>query len=281
MKNLITTKPVLAYSILAYLITWSIQIPELIAMGGDYQLTDRYLLLLNIASYGPSVAALIITFFSQGLPGIKTLLKRLIQWKVSWLIYLFVFFLFPLLLFTGYRIIGIQPAPGENLFELFLTLVILAPVNALVGSILLDIGPMGEELGWRGFMLPRLLQKYDDTKASVILGLIWAFWHLPTFLFPEWRGEVPIWLAVALYPISTIAIAFVMTKLHHWSHGSVLIAMLYHGIVNYAAGYIQVSDLWGIGHIPPVALELILIGFFVIMALLAGLISWIKKRRTR
>ena len=184
--------------------------------------------------------------------------------------YLAVFFLFPLISFLGYQVLGIGAVEGENFFELFLTLVVLAPVNAIVGSILLDIGPLGEELGWRGFLLPRLLEKYGDVKASVILGVIWGFWHLPVFVFPEWRGDVPVWLAVGLYPVSTIAIAFTMTKFHHAGKGSVLIAILYHGIVNFTAGYIQNTDLWTIGHITPVGREVILVALFIVMAVITG-----------
>jgi len=167
-------------------------------------------------------------------------------------------------------VLGIGAAEGENLYELFLTLVILAPVNALVGSVLLDIGPLGEELGWRGFLLPRLLEKYGDLKASVILGLVWGFWHLPLFLFSEWRGDVPVWLALALYPVTTISIAYVMTKFHHAGRGSVLVAILYHGVVNYTAGYIENTDLWNIGRITPVGRELILVALFIVMAVITG-----------
>ncbi|MFZ6029003.1 MAG: CPBP family intramembrane glutamic endopeptidase [Chloroflexota bacterium] len=265
--------PVWAYAILAYAITWLIQLPELLAMRGSYQFTERYLLLLNLSSYGPSLAAIAVTAVLEGRDGVKALLKHLLQWRVSWRVYLMALFTFPAILFLGYQALGIQPGPGENMPELFLTLVILAPLNALVGSILLDVGPLGEELGWRGFMLPRLLERYGDFSSSVVLGLVWAFWHLPVFLFVEWRGDLPIAIAVGIYPFSTIAIAYAMTKLHHWSRGSVLIAILFHGIVNYAAGYVQETHLWQIGHFSPLALDLIITGLFVVTAFAFWLLS--------
>lgn len=272
MKSYIQTKPIAAFCLLSYLITWLIQAPGLAAMQGNYRFNDQYLLLLNISSYGPTLAALVVTFVTQGFSGVKSLLQRALQWKISWLVYPAVFFLLPLISFLGYQALGIGAVEGENIFELFLTLVILAPVNAFVGSILLDIGPLGEELGWRGFLLPRLLEKYGDLKASVILGVIWGFWHLPGFVFTEWRGDVPVWLAIALYPFSTILIAYVMTKFHHSGNGSVLIAILYHGIVNYTSGYIQNADLWNINSIPTITLELILLAFFATMAIVTGVL---------
>lgn len=273
MKALIKKQPLWAYSILAYAISWLILLPELVAMKGNYQFSDRYLMVLNLSSYGPSLATIIVTAIIEGWDGLKALLKRLVQWKVPLLVYLLVFFLFPLILFLGYQVVGIRPVPGEALFDLFLTLVLLAPLNALFGQIILDIGPLGEELGWRGFMLPRLLQHHGDLVSSVILGLVWAFWHLPGFLFPEWRGDISIVAAVSLYPVSTIAIAYVMTQLHHWSKGSVLIAILYHGIVNYAVGYVQSQHLWKIDQLSPLGLELLIIGLFLVTALVFGLLA--------
>jgi len=272
MKNYIQTKPVVAFCLLSYLITWLIQAPGFAAMQGNFRFNDQFLLLLNISSYGPTLAALAVTFALQGFSGVKSLLKRALQWRISWLVYPAVFFLFPLISFLGYQILVIGAVEGENIFELFLTLVILAPVNAFVGSILLDIGPLGEELGWRGFLLPRLLEKYGEIKASVILGVLWGFWHFPLFLFSEWRGNVPIWQALALYPFSTILIAYVMTKFHQAGSGSVLIAILYHGIVNYTAGYIQNAKLWNIKSIPPITLELIILAFFATMAIVTGVL---------
>lgn len=279
MKNYINAHPVLSFCLLSYLITWMIQFPGLAAMRGQYQFNEQFLVLLNVSSYGPTLAALIVTIVTRGYSGIKSLLKRVVQWRVSLLVYLAVFFLFPLVSFLVYQALGIGAAEGENLFELFVTLVVLAPVNAIVGSILLDIGPLGEELGWRGFLLPRLHEKYGDLRASVILGLIWGFWHLPLFAFPEWRGDVPIWLAIGLYPISTIAIAYTMTKFHHAGKGSVLPAILYHGIVNYTAGYIQNTDLWDIGRVTTVGREVIIVALFIIMAVFTGLLFRRQSKR--
>lgn len=273
MKTLIKSHPIWSYVFLAYGITWLIQLPGLIALRGNYQFTEQYLMVLNLSSYGPSLAAIFVTAMIEGWSGVKTLFTRLLQWRVSWLVYLATLFVFPLILFAGYRALGIQAAPGESPPELFLTLVVLAPLNALVGSILLDIGPLGEELGWRGFMLPRLLERYGDFSSSVILGLVWAFWHLPVFLFPAWRADVPVLPAILLYPVSTISIAYVMTKLHHWGRGSVLIAILYHGIVNYAVGYIQERDLWNLDHLSPLQLNVIVIGLFVLTAFVFGFFS--------
>jgi uncharacterized protein len=269
MKALIKSHSTWTYVILAYAISWLIQLPELIAMQGNYHFTERYFVLLNLSSYGPSLAAIIVTAITQGWHRVKVLLKRPLQWRVSWLVYLVTFFVFPLIFFLGYQAFGIRAAEGENLL-VFLTLVVAVPINALVSSIILGIGPLGEELGWRGFMLPHLLEHHGDFSSSVILGLVWAIWHLPVFLFTEFRGEIPFALAISLYPFGTIAIAYVMTKLHHWGRGSVLIAILYHGVVNYVA---DSKEFWQSEHLSPLWLQIITIGLMILTALVFWFLS--------
>jgi membrane protease YdiL (CAAX protease family) len=119
-------------------------------------------------------------------------------------------------------------------------------------------------------MVPHLLERYGDFSSSVILGLVWAFWHLPLFLFAEWRGEIPSALAVSLCPCGTMAIAYVMTKLHHWGRGSILIAILYHGTVNYVA---DSKDFWQSEPLSPLWLQIIIIGLFILTAFVFWFLS--------
>jgi uncharacterized protein len=88
---------------------------------------------------------------------------------------------------------------------------------------------LGEELAWRGFALPRLLTRYNALVASVVLGVIWALWHLP-LLWTEGNGmfHLPVWLL--LLDLTAKAILFTWVFLH--TRGSVLIAMLFHGATN-------------------------------------------------
>jgi membrane protease YdiL (CAAX protease family) len=88
---------------------------------------------------------------------------------------------------------------------------------------------LGEELAWRGFALPRLLTQYNALVASLILGVIWALWHLP-LVWTE-GGPMyhqPVWLL--LVDITAESVLFTWVFLH--TRGSVLIAMLFHGATN-------------------------------------------------
>ena len=88
---------------------------------------------------------------------------------------------------------------------------------------------LGEELAWRGFALPRLLTRYNALVASVVLGVIWALWHLP-LLWTDGNGmfDQPVWLL--LLDVTAKSVLFTWVFLH--TRGSVLIAMLFHGATN-------------------------------------------------
>jgi membrane protease YdiL (CAAX protease family) len=92
------------------------------------------------------------------------------------------------------------------------------------------VGGGQEELGWRGFALPALQERYDALIASVVIGIVWAVWHLPAFAFsiPGYTGSF------ALYTLLVVGISIVLTWLYNSSGGSVLLAMLLHGGINAA-----------------------------------------------
>lgn len=90
-------------------------------------------------------------------------------------------------------------------------------------------GAVGEELGWRGYALPRLQERYDALVASLVLGVVWAVWHLPTF-FVEFTGQASLPMEWLLFEIvgASILYAWVVNN----ADGSVLLAILFHGANN-------------------------------------------------
>lgn len=102
----------------------------------------------------------------------------------------------------------------------------------------LPFGPMGEELGWRGFMLPKLLENHSLVKSSFLVGLAWGIWHFASFTFPGAAlprfFDVSIW-SILLYFTNTIALSFIFTFVYLKTNGSVFYAILLHAFFNIAS----------------------------------------------
>lgn len=108
-------------------------------------------------------------------------------------------------------------------------LLVAAPLGAFLGS----LQTLGEELGWRGLLSPRLVAAYGLVKASLLTGLIWSAWHYPVAiaLLPRFRPTVPVWYAMACFTLSVVGVSFFYTWLREAS-GSVWPAVLLHAASN-------------------------------------------------
>jgi membrane protease YdiL (CAAX protease family) len=90
-----------------------------------------------------------------------------------------------------------------------------------------------EEPGWRGFALPRLLERLSPLNASLVLGVIWVAWHLPMFFNEEWGANNDfVWFLV-----NVLGLSIIMTWLFLRPRGSVIPAMLFHGGTNVVGSY--------------------------------------------
>lgn len=180
MKNLVQHKPLLAFFILIYGLFWlflALCAVVLLSLGFEPATLPSWLspLLTILGAWTPTVAAVIVTGVLGGRAAIQQLLNRLVQFRlpVGW----YLAALIPWgLAFVGagiYRLGGGAASGGMSLSPGFW--------GGLFFFNLLS-GPTGEEAGWRGFALPRLLEEYSPLSAAIILGIIWDFWHLPLWI---------------------------------------------------------------------------------------------------
>ena len=137
-------------------------------------------LLLSVVASGPSIAAFMLTYMSEGKNGVKNLLRRAIDFKFRkvWLIPMFL--LIPAItggaLLMAILTIGQSPELGILFYQPW-----LIPLAFIF--MLLVAGSVQEEFGWRGYALDRLQKRLNNALiSSLILGAIWGFWHLPLFL---------------------------------------------------------------------------------------------------
>jgi uncharacterized protein len=193
----------------------------------------------EVMTMGPSIAAFIVVLILGGRRGFVDLLRPFGRWRASlgmWGLAIFGPGILYLLGLGVHLLMGGEAPPfimireELNLLPLYLVMVVLMPWN----------GPVGEEFGWRGYILPKLQNKYGALIASLIIGTIWGIWHLPSFFAPQGVvGAIAAKIGMAFiipYTLGTIANSVIMTWLYNKSRASALIAgIVWHAAINFWA----------------------------------------------
>ncbi|MBN2047719.1 MAG: CPBP family intramembrane metalloprotease [Anaerolineaceae bacterium] len=214
------------FFVLAFAITWVIWSPGVMAALGWFELPAPFMLFFFIGTWGPFIAAMIVTYRETGRGGITAFLKRGFNFRIAWRWWL-VIFLLPLLVSAlplGIHLLLGGPAPESGL--VFQPLMIL-PVFLTY----LVTGGGNEEWGWRGYALDRLEQRWNPLAASLLLGVIWGAWHLPLF-FIESTGQYHMlfWIFLA----STPGISILHSWIYHRTGRNLLAAWLFHAALGTA-----------------------------------------------
>ena len=227
-KALLARHPLVFYFIIAYAFTWlAAWLPFVLSEDGAGLLPYRsplglYGTILLASFVGPSLSAFIMTGITEGREGVGRLLRHLVLWRVGLRWYLFALIGLPAIM-----VLGVIFLPRA--FASFQGIAALAPLPSLVLFVYVFFlgGPLGEEPGWRGFALPRLQRRYGPLVGSLILGTIWAFWHLPLFWAPAWNLP-PTILNIVMFVVAAIAFTIVMTWVFNNTRGSLFMAVLVH-----------------------------------------------------
>ena len=169
-----------------------------------------------LAVYAPGIAGTFLVWRYYGLKGLGSFLRRLTLWQMprAWWIYLL--FGIPVIAYLSATLNGTisDPVPFSPWYQVF---------PALISAFFL--GTL-EEFGWRGVAQPLLQRKMAPIWAGLIVGIIWAAWHIPAFLLGG-GVQYGAWAAVPFFG-GVIAIAVILTPMFNSSRGSLLIAYLYH-----------------------------------------------------
>jgi len=204
---------------LAYAVTWILFILVATAIPASTPL--GYLLVL-LGAFSPSMAALWLTARHEGSAGVHALLDRVLRWRVAARWYLFAVSYIAVIKLTIallHRVTtGVWPRFGTDPWYLIpLAIAFSTPFQA------------GEEIGWRGYALPRLAERFGLAHASLLLGVIWACWHLPQFYIAgaDTNGQ-----SFFIFLFEVVPMSVAMAWLYARTGGSLLLVMLLHAAVN-------------------------------------------------
>ena len=192
--------------------------------------------------FGPSLAALVLTAAIAGKPGLTRLLRRLVLWRVPVGWYLFV-----LLGLPAIYVLGILLVPGALASftpPASAGWLVYPGVLGFVGTLVIG-GPLFEEPGWRGFALPRLQARWGPLASSLILGVLWAGWHLTEYTEPGFAATNGGLTAqgVGAFALALISFSVIMTWVFNHTRGSLLVAILLHTAINWSQFFLT-SELF-------------------------------------
>lgn len=262
------------FFLLAYLFTWSNWLPQALVSRG---LTSAQVpgLLSLLAGYGPALAAVLVAWLGYGRQGLRDLFGRLLHWRVGFRWYLTALFL-PVLITTlaivlnTYWLGGAAPdfsaaafpfGPAET--PLWQKILILFLVFTL------GFDGLGEELGWRGFALPRLLERYSALASSLILGVLWAVWHFPYALT---KGSFLSAVPLHWFVLNLLAVSIIYTWIFINTQGSLLPVLLFHAAGNTTSNLLPI--------LPPAAADLRIYYITIVMNWLIALVIFFVSFRS-
>lgn len=222
---------VIVFFLLAFAFSWTIWGLLLLAPLPDV----LFLPVLFLGSFGPAVAALALLAFQGEQGELAFFLKRLVRVDRSLLRWLPVILLFfPALLVTGLVLNHAFGGEAAEASEYLSGMGSVSDALVILGIMLLG-GPLGEEPGWRGYALEPLQERLGAVKASLILGLAWAAWHLPLFLVEGTsQAAKGAGFATVSWVIQLMLASLVFTALYNRTNGSILSAILLHLMANIA-----------------------------------------------
>ncbi len=220
--------------LLMFALTWPIDLSN----SGILPIQFPFIVYLFLG-WGFVFASLLMTGLTLGKSGVIALLKRYAQWRVGWKWYVAALLiptgLIALGVYINAALTGVAPDFSTVMAYKIFGKAAYLPLFILP-FFLVDLISNGEEIGWRGYVLPRLQAKYSALTSTLILGVIWGFWHLPKFL-SHWNTVTFAW-----FMVHTISVAVLYTWLYNGTKGSLLLVSLFHAASNTAGVFLPTAN---------------------------------------
>jgi membrane protease YdiL (CAAX protease family) len=241
LSSLPAPHPLISYFLLALGFSWLMFLPGPLMYYGVISPSDDAVRSLAIAGLlGPILSGFIMTAVTEGRPGIARLLRRMVCWRVGIRWYVFALVGLPV---TMVLATFIRPGASESL-DISAERFFLDYLRAFISMVLIG-GPLFEEPGWTGFAQPRLQRLCGPLIGGLILGSLWALWHLPGFLIPSQdvtdippRGTV---LDFIVFALALVGLRLIIIWVVNNTRNSVFMAILVHASWNtfYSAALIR------------------------------------------
>ena len=226
-RALIKKHPLVAFLVFAYGFSWGIW-GLLSALTGHIHW---------IGSFGPSIAAVVVVAISEGKDGLRNLLRPIRQWRFGLGWYIFILIVCPLLFMLGLWAYIFSGGSFSLSSDAVINQLVQVPIYYII--ILIIGGPLGEEIGWRGFALPRLLENKSSLIASFYIFVMWFIWHLPLFWLP---GTGQQGSPISAYFVMIAAWSILFTWVYIGTSGSLLSALLLHTSINTFSNFASEVD---------------------------------------
>ncbi len=221
---------ILGFVAIAYGISWICWLPIIKFIPLNLSESPKFVIFLFVVGvYSPTVSAILCSAVISGRSTVKALIKKYFLWRVEVLWYIAAILFFPLVYILCIFFYKISYGSIGSIQYGVLPII---PVLVFVS---IFFGPLGEELGWRGFLLPFLERKYGVIKGSIVIGIIWTFWHAPLFWAKSGTaisGYPVTFLSVTIYLLFITGSSFIFTWLYSRTNGSVLLSILLHLSMN-------------------------------------------------
>ncbi|HKJ39080.1 MAG TPA: type II CAAX endopeptidase family protein [Anaerolineales bacterium] len=227
---------IIQFFLLSFLISWFlwgllIFFPE--TMGEMY-------FLIIFGAFGPFAAAAILTRYHQGKDETKKWRQDILRLRGRLRWHLLGGLGIPLLIAFVHIIVYaiIRGLPHLQNDPPWYWLVPAIPVNVYV--VFVYSSGFGEEPGWQGYAMPRLLKIFSPIIACIIFGVLWALWHTPLYFTPLWEGNEPLYLMMLYTP----PLAVILTWLTQKARGSVMPAVFLHHATNLYGSYLMGTEIF-------------------------------------
>ena len=279
MLTFVRKHPLLSYYTLTFTISWGgfvIAVGPHSLVSSNWQAEGKFAAAVIVMLAGPSIAGLTLTGLLDGRAGFRELWQRLLKWRVG----------------ARWYVIAIFPAIvvcAGVLLVLSLTSTLFTAEHKMpiiFGGLFAGASTLLEEIGWTGFVVPRLRRQHSVLMAGLIVGVLWGVWHFlqQVFISGTYAGDIPVALFLLLSFAAAIASLTAYRILLVWLYdrtGSLLVTTVMHGVLSAssifwfsapATGVVFLADVW-----------LVAAAFWLIVGVVAVNEGWLigKEERDR